>query len=208
MADNFNTRLYARGYGSSVTMRGPSTPPPQPNTCAPPCADCGLLECLCRPRFFAGQLPTERDLNRLDAYIKAKNRLHMLQLHGSGVVNGLEVRCEPCGTGVVVTTGYAISPCGDDIIVCCDTSVDVCALIKKCRPPDDTCRPFGGNNVRDCADLIEDWVLAIRYVENPARGIAALRMGPTCSCGASAGTCDCSQTTATCGCGKSSVNCR
>ncbi len=206
MADNMNSRLYARGYGSGA---GTSTAPPSTANCCPPvCADCGLLECLCRPRFFAGQLLTEKDLNRLDAYIRAKNRLHTLQLHGSGVVNGLEVRCEPCGTGVVVTTGYAISPCGDDIIVCCDTSVDICALVKKCRPPDDTCRPFGNANVRDCADLIEDWVLAIRYVENPSRGIAALRMGPSCSCGASTGTCGCGQTTATSGCGKSSVNCR
>jgi len=206
MADNMNSRLYARGYGSGAGASGSQQS--TSNCCPPVCADCGLLECLCRPRFFAGQLLTEQDLNRLDAYVRAKNRLHTRQLHGFGVVNGLEVRCEPCGTGVVVTTGYAISPCGDDIIVCCDTSVDVCALIKKCRPVDDTCRPFAGTNAKDCADVIEDWVLAIRYTESPARGVAALRMGPTCSCGASPGTCSCGQTKATCGCGKSSVNCR
>jgi hypothetical protein len=206
MADNINPRLYARGYGSGSSSYAPAK---DNGSCCPPvCADCGLLECLCRPRFFAGQLLTEQDLNRLDAYVRAKNRLHTLQLHGYGVVNGLEVRCEPCGSGVVVTTGYAISPCGDDIIVCCDTSVDVCALIKKCRPVDDTCRPFAGTAAKDCAELIEDWVLAIRYTENPARGVAALRMGPTCSCGASPGTCSCGQTQATCGCGKNSVSCR
>jgi hypothetical protein len=207
MPDNINPHLYARGYGSGSSSYAPTK---DNGSCCPPvCADCGLLECLCRPRFFAGQLLTEQDLNRLDAYVRAKNRLHTLQLHGYGVVNGLEVRCEPCGSGVVVTTGYAISPCGDDIIVCCDTSVDVCALIKKCRPVDDTCRPFAGTNAKDCAELIEDWVLAIRYTENPARGVAALRMGPTCSCGASHGACSCGQTQATCGrCGKSSVNCR
>ena len=39
--------------------------------CAParskcPCPDCGGLECLCRPRFFAGQLLTEETMNQLD----------------------------------------------------------------------------------------------------------------------------------------------
>ena len=33
-----------------------------------------MLECLCRPRFFAGQLLTEQDLNRLDQYIIGQNR--------------------------------------------------------------------------------------------------------------------------------------
>src|SRR5262249_50319348 len=115
MLDNMNPRLYARGYGTRSAPSTVVTPgqKPQSRNCPPPC-ECGLLECLCRPRFFAGQLLTEQDLNRLDAYIRAKNRLHTLQLHGFGVVNGLEVRCEPCGDGVVVTTGYAISPCGDD----------------------------------------------------------------------------------------------
>lgn len=205
MSETINSRLYARGYGS-----GSGRYAPQKHTapkCAPVCADCGLLECLCRPRFFAGQLLTEQDLNRLDGYIRAKNRLHTLQVHGFGVVNGLEVRCEPCGSGVVVTTGYAVSPCGDDIIVCCDTSVDVCALVKKCQPADDTCRPYAGAAAHDCTDLIEDWMLAIRYAEKPARGVAALRMGPTCSCGASPGTCSCGQTKASSGCGKNSANC-
>ena len=45
-------------------------PPVQKSPC---CPDCGALECLCRPRFFAGQLLSEQDLNRLDQYIKNKN---------------------------------------------------------------------------------------------------------------------------------------
>ena len=82
---------------------------------------CGGLECLCRPRFFAGQLLTEEDLNRLERYVVDKNRLHNRYLHGWGVVCGLEVVCDPCGSGhVIVRTGYALSPCGDDIVVCKD----------------------------------------------------------------------------------------
>jgi len=206
MADNFNARLYARayappvrGYAPPTRAPGPSGKPATSDPCNPACANCGLLECLCRPRFFAGQLLTEQDLNRLDAYIRAKNRLHTLQLHGWGVVNGLQVRCDPCGAGVVVGTGYAISPCGEDIIVCSDTTVDVCALIKQCRSSDVTCQPSSTGR-RNCDDLVEDWVLAIRYSETPTKGVTALRMGSTCGCNSTGGTCS---TTGThqCGCG-------
>ena len=65
---------------------------------APACTECGELKCLCRPRFFAGQLLTEQDLNRLQTYVIEKNRLHNRYLHGWGVVCGLEVGCEPCDT--------------------------------------------------------------------------------------------------------------
>ncbi|HEX4459536.1 MAG TPA: hypothetical protein VIA18_16260, partial [Polyangia bacterium] len=204
MADKFNARLYAKGNANIVsTPPAPVVTRSSTTACAPACATCGLLECLCRPRFFAGQLLTEQDLNRLDAYIRAKNRLHTLQLHGWGVVNGLAVRCEPCGTGVMVGTGYAIDPCGEDIIVCSDTNVDVCALIKQCTPPDTTCQPYARANVQSsCDDLVEEWVLAIRYAETPTRGVTALRMGPSCGCGASGGTCTSSAPSSSgCGCG-------
>jgi hypothetical protein len=212
MATNFNPRLYARSYSYGTPAVGPrSNPGPCPDPCQPPpCADCGSLECFCRPRFFAGQLLTEKDLNRLDQYVRGKNRLHALQLFGAGVVNGLIVRCEPCGKGVTVGQGYAISPCGDDIVVCEDFVVDVCALIKKCQPVDPSCAPFQGATARGCEDIIEDWVLSIRYAESPARGVAALRMGPSCSCGATNGSCGCGPTSAGGGCrcgAKSTATC-
>src|SRR4029079_10537628 len=112
-------------------------------TLQPVCPACGGLECLCRPRFFAGQLLTEDDLNRLDKYVVAKNRLHNRHLFGSGVVCGLEVVCatgDPAGSGTVsVKPGYALSPCGNDIVVCKPASVNVCDLINRCR----TRRPDG-----------------------------------------------------------------
>ena len=117
----------------------------QPSCSQPPvCPACGGLECLCRPRFFAGQLLTEDDLNRLDDYIVAKNRLHNRYLVGWGVACGLEVVCNVCGPGqasggVLVKPGYAVSPCGNDIVVCKSEPVDVCALINACRPPQDDC---------------------------------------------------------------------
>src|SRR6266536_5719170 len=98
--------------------------------CAPvACPVCGGLECLCRPRFFAGQLLTDEDLKRLDHYVVAKDRLHNRYLHGPGSVCGLEVVCNPCDYTVTVRSGYAIGPCGEDIVVCRDTAVDVGDLI-------------------------------------------------------------------------------
>lgn len=171
----------------TISPCGPS------ETCT--CGSCGGLECLCRPRFFAGQLLTEEDLNRLDHYIRARFRTHNLSVHGDGVVGGLKVLCDPCGE-VKVTVGHAISPCGDDIIVCDDTGVPVCDLIRKCKMSErkqndcDLPRRIPGT---DCEDLEEEWVLAIKYDEAPTRGVIPLRTSGTCSlCGCGGQTCACS----------------
>jgi hypothetical protein len=142
---------------------------------------------------------TEQDLNRLDAYIRDKNRLHTLQLHGWGVVNGLEVLCNSCGPGVVVGCGYAIGPCGDDIVVCEDVAVDICAMIRKCRQQDVACQPYTAyGSPKECDDAVEEWVLAVRYAETPARGIAALRKEVSAAagsgCGKPGGKCTCAST--------------
>src|SRR5215831_10675716 len=120
----------------------------------PVCPACGGLECLCRPRFFAGQLLSDEDLNRLDHYVVAKNRLHNRYLFGTGVVCGLEVVCSTCdpagGDSVIVKTGYALSPCGNDIVVCKEEAVNVCDLINRCRPrPPDDCFQRDGR-IEDC----------------------------------------------------------
>jgi hypothetical protein len=177
------------------------TAPKRPNPCAddkPACPACGGLQCLCRPRFFPGQLLTDEDLNRLQRYVIDKNKLHARYLHGWGVASGLEVVCDPCTTSqVVVRTGYALSPCGDDIVVCKDHAVNVCELIDQCRPQTDVvCDPPYQQNPRECRDGVEKWVLAICYDERPSRGITALT-GSTdtaccssCGCGGS-GSCGC-----------------
>lgn len=172
-----------------------------PSTCEPQtarCSDCGMLECLCRPRFFAGQILGADDLNRLDGYIRAKTRLHNRQLHGWGVVNGLEVACNPCGGGVSVGCGYALSPCGEDIVVCEAVTVDVCDLIKRCRAAERKTQPCQPNQHPgadgQCGAEEEEWILAIRYAEAPTRGVKPLRpseSGSGCGCsgsGASAST--------------------
>ena len=178
---------------------------------SPCCPDCGALECLCRPRFFAGQLLSEQDLNRLDQYIKNKNRLHNRNQHGWGVVNGLFVLCDPCDQ-VVVTEGYAVDPCGDDIVVCEDTKVNICELIRKCKQakPQPECEPFHRPPNAECGDIEEEWVLTIQYQEWASRGVTALR-GNTCgtsvcsTCG-SRGGCNCGTVSSgsDCGCGSNS----
>lgn len=163
----------------------------------PVCPVCGGLECLCRPRFFAGQLLTEDDLNRLERYVIDKNRLHNRYLFGSGVACGLEVVCTVCDDGsrgkVVVKPGYALSPCGNDIVVCRTEAVDVCDLINRCRPQTDECLEPQAVGI-ECTDAAEDWVLAICYDEKPSRGITALGgagTAETCKCGCSCGGCGC-----------------
>lgn len=176
----------------------PSACPPDPCMCSA----CGQLECLCRPRFFAGQILTADDLNRLDGYIRGKQRLHNRQLHGWGVVNGLEVTCNPCGSGVAVGCGYALSPCGEDIVVCESVSVDVCALIKRCCTDKQwhPCQPPRAPRPPECDAEEQEWILAIRYSETPARGVKPLRTpdctnGCSCGCGGGAGcSCGCNAT--------------
>ena len=162
------------------------------------CPACGGLECLCRPRFFAGQLLSEEDLNRLDHYIVEKNKLHNRYLHGWGVVCGLEVFCHPCEGQVTVTSGYALSPCGDDIVLCADDVVNVCDLIQRCRERERLdCEPPRPAGTAECKDVEEQWVLSVCFTEKPTRGVTALRGSSEppccsrCSCGGSSG----------CGCG-------
>ena len=143
------------------------------------CPACGRLECLCRPRFFAGQLLTEEDLNRLDHYLRAKNRLHNRYLHGWGTVCGLEVLCHACPEWVKVSAGYALDPCGEDIILCADEELNLCRMIQECRKQDVKKLPCDPPRRRDtsdgCEGLTETWLLSIEYDEKQTRGVTSLR---------------------------------
>ena len=58
----------------NLNLRQPAAAPKRPDPCAddrPACPACGGLQCLCRPRFFPGQLLTDEDLNRLKGLIEA-----------------------------------------------------------------------------------------------------------------------------------------
>jgi hypothetical protein len=97
---------------------------------------CGLCQGqdLARPRFFAGQLLTEDDLDLLANYVVEKNRLHNRSFFGEGVVCGLMITCDPCGGGkVTVQSGYALDCCGNDVVVPCPQTLDINALVKRLR---------------------------------------------------------------------------
>lgn len=105
----------------------------QTGLCA--CGDVGCATCrnqgFVRPRFFAGQLLTEEDLQKLIDYVVAKNRLHNQRLWGDGVVCGLEVTCNPCGGGTVrVNPGYALDCCGNDLLLGCPQDLDINAMVR------------------------------------------------------------------------------
>ena len=182
--------VFTGAYGE----RDPQAPAPRrPDPCAderPACAACGGLQCLCRPRFFPGQLLSDEDLNRLQRYVIDKNRLHNRYLQGWGVACGLEVVCDPCAPGgVIVRSGYALSPCGDDIVLCNDQAVDLCTLVSDCRPQaEPVCDPPYQSLPRECRGGTEEWVLAVCYDERPTRGITAMTgAGDTgCGCGGQA----------------------
>jgi hypothetical protein len=169
---------------------------------------CDTLQCLCRPRFFAGQLLTDEDLTNLEKYIVAKDRLHNKHLHGTGVVCGLEVVCNPCGEGVLVKEGYALGPCGEDIVVCQDTKVSIADLIHQCRVDESRNAPCNSRypaGPMDCETAQQEWILSICYCESPSRGVTPLRNSKSssscgCGCGSSNGS---SKSTSGCGCGGS-----
>jgi hypothetical protein len=147
------------------------------------CPACADLSCLERPRFFAGQLLTEAELNGEQAWVIAKNRLHNRYLHGPGVVCGLQVVCGDCDGHVTVRSGYAIDPCGNDIVVCADTDFNVIQAIEDCctasRSRRSDCDPYAKLWAERCTDVEETWCISIRYEETEARPTTALPVRTT-----------------------------
>ena len=162
------------------------------------CPACLGLQCLERPRYFAGQLLTEAELNSEQAYVIAKNKLHNRYLHGWGIVCGLQVVCHDCDGWVTVKQGYAIDPCGNDIIVCDDQDFDVLKAIRECREGRRRrrradCDPVKAPDDKSCDDIEEHWCVTIEYAEKEARPITPLRNEKKGNCGCGCGS--------SCGCG-------
>jgi hypothetical protein len=68
-----------------------------------------------RPLYFAGRLLDAATLTDEQDYHRGKRRRHARELHGSGVVRGLDVRWDDDGGRVVVEPGYAIDANGEEI---------------------------------------------------------------------------------------------
>jgi hypothetical protein len=184
----------------------------QPSPQREVCPVCHGLECLCRPRYFAGQLLSDQDLNAEQHYVIEKNKLHNLYLHGWGVVCGLQVSCHgSCEGYVQIGQGYAISPCGDDIIVCQAVPFDVLGAIEQCVRQQRQGDPYDCAPSRTIQDqCITDgvWCLTIAYEETASRAMTSLVNPPAsnaCSCpGATSCGCGCGcRCGGGCGCGGS-----
>jgi hypothetical protein len=77
---------------------------------------------LARPRYFFGQLLGVEDFKLEQDYFRERLRRLNRELHGSGVVRGLEVSVQSDNSGagerVVVMPGFALTPHGEEIEVC------------------------------------------------------------------------------------------
>lgn len=145
------------------------------------CPTCGGLECFERPRFFCGQLLTDKDLDAAQRYVIEKNRLHNRYLVGTGVVCGLAVRCDPCDEcAVIIEPGYAIDCCGNDIVLCEPAPFNVCEYIEKCLREKPVCEDKIRQPSR-CDDLPKEYCLIVSYNEEPARPMTALIRDQGCS---------------------------
>lgn len=114
------------------------------------CAACATQGYV-RPRFFAGQLLTEEDLQALSDYVVNKNRLHNRHFFGDGVVCGLQVGCGPCGgSKIIVQPGHALDCCGNDLVLECAVELDAIAMVRDLR-----LKQRGGADCGDpCADRL------------------------------------------------------
>jgi len=189
--------------------------------------NCGCREKACeacptgdyvRPKFFAGQLLTEEDLELLNRYVVEKNRLHNRHFWGDGVVCGLAVTDNPCQPReVTVEPGYALDCCGNDIVVPCPHTLDIRAMIAELRlkigrdctdpcaeprpapaplptPPAPTVtgRTPGTPATHDPAPLaekvIERYCLYVRYCESEGDPVLPYSTGDSCG-----GSCEASR---------------
>jgi hypothetical protein len=149
-----------------------------------PCTGSCRKQGTARPRFFAGQLLTEDDLEALTAYVTAKSRLHTRYLAGAGVVCGLEVTCPPCGGGTIrVQPGYALDCCGRDIMLPCPVDLDINAMVRDLRLSQigadcgDPCPPASmtaaGTSTRgQDKEPVRHYCLYVRYDEQLADPVA------------------------------------
>lgn len=141
-----------------------------------------------RPKFFAGQLLTEDDLSALIAYTTAKDRLHNRNLFGAGVVCGLWVSCDPCGSGTVtVNPGYALDCCGNDLLLPCATTLDVNAMIRDLRAAQlgkDCGDPCAGQGTTapggQSTSSVRRYCLYARYGEQETDPVAPYATGEPC----------------------------
>jgi hypothetical protein len=182
-----------RMTGSPCSCGGSSKPCSCGGNCGCGCECSGnhQLDTMVRPRFFAGQLLTEDDLQSLEDYVLAKNRLHNRHLFGTGVVCGLEVLCKPCDTGhVTVQPGYALDCCGNDIVLDCSLPLDINAMIRELRRDHDCGDPCAEKHGKPNQGAVtpREYCLYVSYCEQETDPVSPYAVDEPCgtpSCQAS-----------------------
>jgi hypothetical protein len=140
----------------SQSATTPQAGPPQSNSAPCKCGCKGGAGCTCsqavcfeRPHYFCGQLLNDTDLSAGQTYFREKLKLYHRTLHGTGVVCGLRLTCDPeCCGSVRIGDGYAIDDCGNDLVVCQPITFDVITALKALKAkkllitdePRDPCR--------------------------------------------------------------------
>jgi len=150
------------------------------------CTSCGCTaSTLERVRYYPRQLLTADDMSAEQQYVLQKDRNHVRNLHGWGVVCGMEVVASATETSpwrVRVCPGHVVTPQGCEIQLAelatldlatgAQTAVDPCAGAWPCPP---TGAMPGGKP----GQVIQVYV-AIRYAECPSRPERVLPAG--CGC--------------------------
>lgn len=160
------------------------------------CGGAGCTSCqtqgYVRPRFFAGQLLTEDDLQALSDYVLNKNRLHNRHFMGDGVVCGLQVTCNPCGGGkLIVQPGHALDCCGNDLVLECAVELDAIAMVRDlrrnllggydCGDPCADRQPNGDKRDNTQKDLTpRHYCLYLRYSEEASEPVAPYATDEPC----------------------------
>lgn len=157
--------------------------------CRPTHRGCGL-EIIERPQFSCGMALTDGDLTAIVDWAGDHLRLQRLR-DGWGVVCGLDVRCDPCGPGILrLEPGYAIDCDGRDLIVDCDGLViDLTAACLPCNPACPEPDPD------QSGEVVIDLYLAAADTPADARLVRA------CSCRGGSG----GGGSSACGCGRSAA---
>jgi hypothetical protein len=85
-----------------------------------------------RPRFFSGRLLTADDFTEEQHYHREKHRRHLQTMHGSGVVEGLQVTIGSDGTTLTIEPGFAIDAAGREL--CIDQTITVAVPVGTLSP--------------------------------------------------------------------------
>lgn len=133
-----------------------------------------------RSRYFAGLLLTDAELTTDQHYFRERLRRHNRDLHGWGVVCGLEIGCDPdCAEQIIVHPGHAIDSRGDDIILFRPTPFNWIHYLKeRAKQVEPDCGPYAKPSkpveADSCAGAKREYCLVLSYNEEMTRPQTAL----------------------------------